>query len=125
MTIATLAAAPTDTTHMRTFLSIGCFLAWFSYALARNSVLPLFAAALGAGPVGIVLTVGISTVTGFLVSSLGYGPAFAIVATLLCASIPLFLNTMQKEPQTANLFNPNPNHQYPLGDHYASLRKTP
>lgn len=40
------------------------FLARFSYALARNPVLPLFAAALGAGPEGIGLAVGISTVTG-------------------------------------------------------------
>lgn len=42
------------------------FLARFSYALARNPVLPLFAAALGAGPEGIGLAVGISTVTGIL-----------------------------------------------------------
>lgn len=40
------------------------FLARFSYALARNPVLPLFALALGAGPEGIGLAVGISTVTG-------------------------------------------------------------
>lgn len=39
-------------------------LARFSYALARNPVLPLFALALGAGPEGIGLAVGISTVTG-------------------------------------------------------------
>jgi len=49
----------------RTLCSIG-FLARFSYALARNPVLPLFAAALGAGPEGIGLAVGISTVTGIL-----------------------------------------------------------
>ena len=42
------------------------FLTRFSYALARNPVLPLFAAALGAGPQGIGLAVGISTVTGIL-----------------------------------------------------------
>ncbi len=42
------------------------FLARFSYALARNPVLPLFALALGAGPEGIGLAVGISTVTGIL-----------------------------------------------------------
>ena len=34
------------------------FLTRFSYALARNPVLPLFAAALGAGPQGIGLAVG-------------------------------------------------------------------
>ena len=49
----------------RTLCSIG-FLARFSYALARNPVLPLFAAALGAGPEGIGLAVGVSTVTGIL-----------------------------------------------------------
>ncbi|MDQ7830964.1 MAG: MFS transporter [Desulfovibrionaceae bacterium] len=40
------------------------FLARFSYALARNPVLPLFALFLGAGPEAIGLAVGISTVTG-------------------------------------------------------------
>ncbi len=40
------------------------FLARFSYALARNPVLPLFALALGAGPEAIGLAVGVSTVTG-------------------------------------------------------------
>ena len=45
--------------------SIG-FLARFSYALARNPVLPLFALSLGAGPEAIGLAVGISTVTGIL-----------------------------------------------------------
>ncbi|MFZ2087441.1 MAG: MFS transporter [Desulfobaccales bacterium] len=45
--------------------SVG-FLARFSYALARNPVLPLFALYLGAGPEGIGLAVGISTVTGIL-----------------------------------------------------------
>lgn len=43
--------------------SVG-FLARFSYALARNPVLPLFAVFLGAGPEAIGLAVGISTVTG-------------------------------------------------------------
>ena len=43
--------------------SVG-FLARFSYALARNPVLPLFALFLGAGPEAIGLAVGISTVTG-------------------------------------------------------------
>jgi len=42
------------------------FLARFSYALARNPVLPLFALSLGAGPEAIGLAVGISTVTGIL-----------------------------------------------------------
>jgi hypothetical protein len=37
------------------------------------------------------------------VASSGYGPAFAIVATLLCASIPLFLTTVREESQTENL----------------------
>jgi len=64
-------------------VSIG-FLARFSYALARNPVLPFFAVALGAGREEI-------------------GLAFAIVATLLCASIPLLRNTVREEPQTANL----------------------
>lgn len=41
-----------------------CFLARFSYALARNPVLPLFALYFGAGPEAIGLAVGISTVTG-------------------------------------------------------------
>ncbi len=40
------------------------FCARFSYALARNPVLPLFALYLGAGPEAIGLAVGISTVTG-------------------------------------------------------------
>ena len=40
------------------------FFARFSYALARNPVLPLFALYLGAGPEAIGLAVGISTVTG-------------------------------------------------------------
>jgi len=44
-------------------LTIG-FFARFSYALARTPVLPLFALYLGAGPEGIGLVVGISTVTG-------------------------------------------------------------
>lgn len=65
MNPATLVAAPADTTLMRSLFSIG-FLARFSYALARNPVLPLFAVALGAGPEGIGLAVGISTVTGIL-----------------------------------------------------------
>lgn len=43
--------------------SVG-FLARFSYALARNPVLPLFALFLGAGPEQVGLAVGISTVTG-------------------------------------------------------------
>lgn len=42
------------------------FLARFSYALARNPVLPLFALFLGAGPEAIGLAVGISTVTGII-----------------------------------------------------------
>ncbi|EPR32793.1 major facilitator superfamily MFS_1 [Alkalidesulfovibrio alkalitolerans DSM 16529] len=42
------------------------FLARFSYALARNPVLPLFALTLGAGPEAVGLAVGISTVTGIL-----------------------------------------------------------
>jgi MFS transporter, DHA1 family, multidrug resistance protein len=46
-----------------TLCSVG-FLARFSYALARNPVLPLFALYLGAGPEAIGLAVGISTVTG-------------------------------------------------------------
>jgi MFS family permease len=53
---------------MNTFSSL-CyvgFLARFSYALARNPVLPLFALYLGAGPEAIGLAVGISTVTGIL-----------------------------------------------------------
>ena len=42
------------------------FLARFSYALARNPVLPLFALFLGAGPEAVGLAVGVSTVTGIL-----------------------------------------------------------
>ena len=63
-TMTTDAAEP-GTGLFRTLCSIG-FLARFSYALARNPVLPLFAAALGAGPEGIGLAVGISTVTGII-----------------------------------------------------------
>lgn len=51
MNPATLGAAPADATLLRSLFSIG-FLARFSYALARNPVLPLFAVALGAGPEG-------------------------------------------------------------------------
>lgn len=40
------------------------FLARFSYALARNPVLPLFAVFLGAGPEAVGMAVGISTITG-------------------------------------------------------------
>lgn len=47
----------------RALCSVG-FLARFSYALARNPVLPLFAVFLGAGPEAVGLAVGISTVTG-------------------------------------------------------------
>jgi MFS transporter, DHA1 family, multidrug resistance protein len=42
------------------------FFARFSYALARNPVLPLFALFLGAGPEAIGLAVGVSTVTGIV-----------------------------------------------------------
>jgi DHA1 family multidrug resistance protein-like MFS transporter len=42
------------------------FLARASYALARTPVLALFAVALGAGPEGVGLAVGISTLTGVL-----------------------------------------------------------
>ena len=65
MNPAIVPAEPAGATLMRTLFSIG-FLARFSYALARNPVLPLFAVALGAGPEGIGLAVGISTVTGIL-----------------------------------------------------------
>lgn len=67
MSTATLTTekAQTGAGMFRTLCSIG-FLARFSYALARNPVLPLFAVALGAGPEGIGLAVGISTVTGIL-----------------------------------------------------------
>lgn len=51
-------------THLITALCSVGFLARFSYALARNPVLPLFALYLGAGPEAIGLAVGISTVTG-------------------------------------------------------------
>ncbi len=47
----------------RNLCTVG-FLARFSYALARNPVLPLFALFLGAGPEAIGLAVGVSTVTG-------------------------------------------------------------
>jgi hypothetical protein len=54
--------------HERTFheLCLVAFLARFSYALARNPVLPLFAMFLGAGPEAIGLAVGISTVASSL-----------------------------------------------------------
>lgn len=58
-------AIASETAVFRNHCYIG-FLSRFSYALARNPVLPLFAAALGAGPEGIGLAVGISTVTGIL-----------------------------------------------------------
>ncbi len=53
---------------MRDFTSLCTvgFLARFSYALARNPMLPLFALFLGAGPEAVGLAVGISTVTGIL-----------------------------------------------------------
>ena len=65
MSATALHPTTTTTSLFRTLCSIG-FLARFSYALARNPVLPLFALALGAGPEGIGLAVGISTVTGIL-----------------------------------------------------------
>ncbi len=65
MSAASLHSTTTAPSLFRTLCSIG-FLARFSYALARNPVLPLFALALGAGPEGIGLAVGISTVTGIL-----------------------------------------------------------
>lgn len=52
-----------DQSLITALCSVG-FLARFSYALARNPVLPLFALYLGAGPEAIGLAVGISTVTG-------------------------------------------------------------
>ena len=58
------------------------------------------------GVFGTVFDVGHASgpiVTGLLVASLGYGPAFAIVATMLIASIPLFLMIVREEPQTENL----------------------
>ncbi len=48
---------------IRSLFGVG-FLARFSYALARNPTLPLFAVFLGAGPEAVGLAVGISTVTG-------------------------------------------------------------
>lgn len=53
---------------MRDFTSLCTvgFLARFSYALARNPMLPLSALFLGAGPEAVGLAVGISTVTGIL-----------------------------------------------------------
>ena len=58
------------------------------------------------GVFGTVFDVGHASgpiVTGLLVASLGYGPAFAMVATFLLASIPLFLMTVREEPQAKNL----------------------
>ena len=52
-----------DQSLITALCSVG-FLARFSYALARNPVLPLFAMYLGAGPEALGLAVGISTVTG-------------------------------------------------------------
>lgn len=52
-----------NTSLITALCSVG-FLARFSYALARNPVLPLFALYLGAGPEAIGLAVGMSTVTG-------------------------------------------------------------
>ncbi|TYT75204.1 MFS transporter [Desulfobotulus mexicanus] len=54
-----------NASFMTALFSVG-FMARFSYALARNPVLPLFALYLGAGPEAIGLAVGISTVTGIL-----------------------------------------------------------
>lgn len=58
--------APGDEDDMTVFFNLCLvnFLARFSYALARNPVLPLFALFLGAGPEAIGLAVGVSTVTG-------------------------------------------------------------
>lgn len=50
-------------TDFKKLCAVG-FAARFSYALARNPVLPLFALFLGAGPEAVGLAVGISTVTG-------------------------------------------------------------
>lgn len=54
-----------ENSKFKILCSIG-FLSRFSYALARNPVLPLFALSLGAGPEAIGLAVGISTVTGIV-----------------------------------------------------------
>jgi DHA1 family multidrug resistance protein-like MFS transporter len=67
------------------------------------------------GTFGTIFDVGHAAgpiVTGLLIASFGYGPAFAIVATLLCVSIPCFSTPCGKnrKRQTCNL-NPNPIHQ--------------
>jgi hypothetical protein len=36
-----------------------------------------------------------------LVAAFGYGPAFAMVATLLGIAIPMFLGIVREEPQPA------------------------
>jgi MFS family permease len=55
------------------------------------------------GTFGTIFDVGHAAgpiVTGLLVASLGYSLAFIIVASLLVASVPLFLLTVRKEPET-------------------------
>ena len=58
------------------------------------------------GVFGTIFDVGHASgpiLTGLLVASMGYGPAFALVAALLLASIPLFLMTVREEPPPDNL----------------------
>jgi MFS family permease len=72
------------------------FLARLSYSLARTPVLALFAMALGAGPEGVGLAVGISTVTGILfkmpagVLSDAVGRARMLVAALCIFALAPF-----------------------------------
>lgn len=62
LTSGTSAANTAETKVFRNHCCIG-FLTCFSSTLVRNPVLPLFAAAPGAGLQGIGFAVGISTVT--------------------------------------------------------------
>jgi MFS family permease len=58
------------------------------------------------GTFGTIFDVGHAAgpiVTGLLVATFGYGPAFATVSALLCISIPVFLVTVRQEPPTVHL----------------------
>jgi MFS family permease len=55
------------------------------------------------GTFGTIFDIGHASgpiVTGLLVASLGYGPAFIIVASLLIFSVPMFLAAVREEPES-------------------------
>ncbi|MDP3695596.1 MAG: hypothetical protein Q8R42_05750, partial [Desulfocapsaceae bacterium] len=55
------------------------------------------------GTFGTIFDIGHASgpiVTGLLVASLGYGPAYISVASLLIFSVPMFLATVREEPES-------------------------